>query len=417
MRSTTREIIQLLNDPSPEHASTLLSKIWGGYGREPMSGPSIWNSFTSGLDIFFRNEFASDPSPDRFLQVWSTIRSTVLQFCEELNARSEGGLIDCLTHGATLLPVEIDESALIHDKGHQETAGLTSEEGEEREETNEPSPCLPGLPVGPTLSPILQMLYLELVSIGVLSIESALDKVILKPLIDLPQSLSRMINSGEDKGGIAKDQTVAHQKVLGHLSDMYELTHALLLNHSPFELNRGGSEAETPIGAYERTISESVDGEAGNFVEVLINRSLSTWKLKSERHRWLEQSPAGPAFYSRLILSLLVTMKGLLDLIKSDNEDATMKEDVGQGEIIEDHPSPHVSSSNLCLRDLLESLERFRVMIVCELEVIKRVINYRADLILDPLLEFLANNNTELAFNNNMVRTIDDLLPYTLPGK
>ncbi|KAH9810188.1 hypothetical protein DFH28DRAFT_1184889 [Melampsora americana] len=416
MRSTTREIIQLLNHPSPEDASTLLSQIWGVYGREPMGAPSIWNSFTSGLDIFFRNEFASDPSPDRFLQVWGTIRSTVLQFCEELNARSEGGLANCLTQGGALLPVEIDELGLIHDEGHQETAGLTSEEGEEREETNEPSPGLSELHVGPTLSPILRILYLELVSIGVLSIETVLEKVILKPLIDLPQSMSRMIHSGEDKREIAKDQPVAHQKVLGHLSDMYDLTHALLLSHSPFELSRVGSEAETPIGAYERTISEPVDGEAGKFAEVFLNQSLSTWKLKSERHKWLEQSSAGPAFYSRLILSLLVTMKSLLDLIKSDNEDATMKEDVGQGEIIENHSSPHVSSFNLCFRDLLESLERFRVMIVCELVVIKRVINYRADLILDPLLEFLANNNTELAFNNNMVRTIDDLLPYSLPA-
>ncbi|EGF99284.1 uncharacterized protein MELLADRAFT_94780 [Melampsora larici-populina 98AG31] len=415
MRFITRDIIQLLNEPSPEIASSLLSKIWEVYGHEPMGGPSIWNSFISGLDIFFRNESALDPSPDRFLQLRSTTRSTVLQFCEELNARSEGGLINCLVQGGTLPPVEIEESGLICDEGVQETARLTSEEGEEREEIDEPTPGHSELHVGPTLSPILQMLYLELVSIGVLSLETVLEEVILKPLIDLPESISRMMTSGEDKGETEKDQAVTRQKVLGHLSDIYDLTHALLLNHSPFEVGRVGSEAETPIGAYERTISGFVDGEARNYVEIFIDRSLSTWKLKSERYRWLEQSPAGPAFYSRLVLSLLLTMKGLLDLMKADDNDATMKEDVGQGEIIEDHPSPHVISSNRFLRELIESLERFRIMITCELAVIKRVINHRADLILDPLLEFLANNNTELAFNNNMVRTIDDLLPYSLP--
>ncbi|KAG0147916.1 hypothetical protein CROQUDRAFT_42064 [Cronartium quercuum f. sp. fusiforme G11] len=412
--SITQDMLHLfLHSPSPESISNLFNRYWVVHGSDPLAAPSVWNSLVFVLGTFTQQGLAPNQSsqvarpatsgqssPD-----WNNLRSTVLRLCEELAARSQGSLTSCVVRSGSLPPPDGIVSK------YQDGVEPVSEEGEECEDSTDANQTSTGpFYIGPTLSPVLRMLYLELISTGALSIEVVLEVSVLKPLDDLPHSVARMM-------GGSKKELLAYEDVVNRVLGLYDLTRALLVSRSPFEPDEGKPPMDqaSPSKMMTLSLADSTQGQQSDSIEMSGELFVKTWILKSERERWLEGSPAGPAFYSRLLLSVLVTTKGLMDISPSASNGTPVREEAGRSAMEEDRSSSPPLKNYL--NRLLEILERFRVLLCTELSTMRQVMMYRADLIMDPIIKFIDKNSLGSSFNTKLMQTVETLLPYTQPGK
>ncbi|OAV99322.1 hypothetical protein PTTG_04592 [Puccinia triticina 1-1 BBBD Race 1] len=423
--SRTREILQLIQSPSTDQASQLVLKYWQEYRSDMDWGPVLWNSLIAALKIYSQEEFEEPLSQNTgdSAQVtsknWGHFREVIMQFCEDLDVLYEEGLIGCLMRAGHTNYPHSDDEGLFSQPVDKSDVKMTSEEeeGEEGEEIAAEGPSLKSLFFhNPrSLCRNIRRLIIELMSCGLISIEVGLEEYAIRPLADdIPQLLVNLCGDNSSDFHRAP-QTTQAEEALRQVKQIYELVNEALseqhtdrcspVSHSPDKefavmmtpshSRSEGHQSFTNQGTPEVSF-KSKD------VEHAIEEYVRTWKLSVERKLWFEQSDEGSAFCSRLLLSLLISIKTVselsLDPEAPENPAGQQRESFAQ-----------------LIARILDVFESLRGTVCRGSNLLRRQIPAQSAVFLNPMLDFVSKNDLGTIFHTKLIHSIDELLPYSQP--
>ncbi|CAH7686244.1 hypothetical protein BY996DRAFT_4576748 [Phakopsora pachyrhizi] len=419
--SLTKDILALISNPSAEEASRLVSKYHERYSHDPQWGPTLWNSLVAAIKILNLEQSSSIPTDqkDRVqLDYWVYARSTILELCEDLDFLYHGGLVGCIFQiPAIRHPDSEGEQLLARFSATTDSmAAMMMSEGEEKEEGEEENlsegikSALDTFGHNPRiLCPALRRLLAELVSLGLLDIQFVLEEYVLRPLgDDIPQSLTNALGPNGSNSPLSSSQR-AQQKfyvieVCKQMEEVCALFGDMLTSEAPSrfidfdqvdlrETNSSANGFSHPFAKVSR------DEMRMKRIDYGFEEYTRLWKLNVERQNWFEQSDAGTAFCSHLLLTVLASKKTVSDLVVE--EDAQF-----------DNDNEAEDGFNHSLSRVIELFEKLRMMICQGDFPLRQIIFTQASSFMNPILSFIDSNDLGNNFNTSLVQSVDELIPY-----
>ncbi|EFP80359.2 uncharacterized protein PGTG_06315 [Puccinia graminis f. sp. tritici CRL 75-36-700-3] len=423
--SRTREILQLIQCPSAAQVSQLVLKYWEEYRSDMDWGAVLWNSLIAAIKIHSQEEF-DEPLLKNIgegvqnpYENWAHFREIIMQFCEDLDVLYEEGLIGCLIRAGYVNYPHPDDEALFSQPVPTSDVKMTSEEeeGEESEEIVMGGPSLKSLFFHNqrSLCRNIRLLLVELMSCGLISIEVGLEEYVIRPLADdVPQLLVNLCGDNSSDTQRASHTTQA-EEALRQVKEIYELVNEALceqqVDRRAFVSQSPGKESVVMMTpSHSRSDGHSSFTNQGTpevsfkskDVEHAIEEYVRAWKLHVERKLWFEQSDEGSAFCSRLLLSLLISIKTVSEL--SFDPD-------GQ----ENPSSQQQESFEQLITKILDVFESLRGTVCRGSSLLRRQIPAQSAVFLNPILEFVKQNDLGTIFHTKLIHSIDELLPYSQP--
>ncbi|PLW39654.1 hypothetical protein PCANC_19373 [Puccinia coronata f. sp. avenae] len=422
--SRTKEILQLLQCPSTEQVSLLVHKYWEAYRSDMDWGPALWNSLIAAIKIHSQEEFNEllVKNPDDSVQSpndnMGEFREVLVQLCEDLDMLYEEGLIGCLIRAGYITYPHPDDEALFTRPAHASESKMTTEEeeGEENEGTSTAGQSLKDLFFhNPrSLCRNIRRLLLELMSSGLISIEVALEEYVIRPLADdVPQQLGSLY--GDSSYDVTRvHQTIQVEEALRQVEEIHLLVNEVLCEPRVNRYSPGFSQSPDKESGVMMTPSRSRSDDhlslmnqdtsdsshRSKEVEYVIVDYVRTGRLDVERKLWFEQSEEGSAFCSRLLLSLLISMK-------------TISELSFEPEVAENSAAQQPPPFEQLIPKILDAFESLREAVCQGSDLLRRQIPLQAAVFLDPILELVTKNDLGTIFHTKLIHSIDELLPYS----
>ncbi|KAI7949436.1 hypothetical protein MJO28_008257 [Puccinia striiformis f. sp. tritici] len=423
--SRTREILQIIECPSTEQASQLVLKYWEDYRSDMDWGPVLWNSLIAAIKIYSQEELdepltkANSDNVHISNENWGQFREVVMQFCEDLDMLYEEGLMGCIRPEGYIHYPHPDDESLFSQSVHTSDSKMTpeEEEGEESEEISMEGPSLKSLFFhNPrSLCRNIRRLLVELMSCGLISIEVGLEEYIRPLADDVPQLLVNLCGDHSSETLRASQSTQA-EEALRQVKEISELVkEALCEQHNdrcplgsqspekesaammtPSQSRSGGNMSFTNHGSSE------ISFKSKEVVEYAFEEFVRAWRLNVERKLWFEQSDEGAAFCSRLLLSLLISIKTISE-VSLDYHEAPENPTIGQQKQLVEG----------LITEILGVFESLRVSVCRDSTLLHRQIPAHAAVFLDPILEFVHKNDLGTTFHTKLIHSIDQLLPYS----
>ncbi|MBW0480422.1 hypothetical protein O181_020137 [Austropuccinia psidii MF-1] len=426
--SRTSEILNLIQFPSIEQASRLVTKFWEEYRSDMDWGPTLWHSLVTAIKISDQGYCTdsslvkSEEQAQSSLAHWIRIRHAILQFCETVDMLYDEGLRGCIVKTVTINSPHLDDESLLLPLSRTSATKLSSEEREEGEEGEEFSTdnftSKPALYCNSrSLSPTLRRLLVELASIGLANIDVVLEEYVLRPIADdIPQMLMKLDASSAKEPLITRlklQQCSQAKQALKQLEEMFELIVEILCEqnaHQYTEVSQSFKESalnlaepiaiaapHLPLPHVGSSVTAQINPKELDFA---MEEYVRFWRLNVERRLWFEQGDEGIAFCSRLLLSLLISIKTISEAaVNHQSLEERAKED----------------SYEYVLQKILQILARFNTLLCKDLTLLRRLLPLQAAVFLNPILEFTEKNDFGTNFHANLIQSIDELLPYPLP--
>ncbi|POW13388.1 hypothetical protein PSTT_03796, partial [Puccinia striiformis] len=389
-------------------SAQILGRLSLGHGL----GASLWNSLIAAIKIYSQEELdepltkANSDNVHISNENWGQFREVVMQFCEDLDMLYEEGLMGCIRPEGYIHYPHPDDESLFSQSVHTSDSKMTpeEEEGEESEEISMEGPSLKSLFFhNPrSLCRNIRRLLVELMSCGLISIEVGLEEYIRPLADDVPQLLVNLCGDHSSETLRASQSTQA-EEALRQVKEISELVkEALCEQHNdrcplgsqspekesaammtPSQSRSGGNMSFTNHGSSE------ISFKSKEVVEYAFEEFVRAWRLNVERKLWFEQSDEGAAFCSRLLLSLLISIKTISE-VSLDYHEAPENPTIGQQKQLVEG----------LITEILGVFESLRVSVCRDSTLLHRQIPAHAAVFLDPILEFL-------------IHSIDQLLPYS----